>query len=144
MPAMLRNVFYFVWAIAFGIVLSRSGVTDYEFIQQMFLFESLHLYGFLGVGVGLLGPGLWALQRYGKTVTGEPIVVKQKPINRGNVAGGVLFGVGWAMTGMCPGPMFVNLGEGKIYAIAAIAGAFLGTWLFGALRPRLRTPFGLS
>lgn len=141
---MWKNAFYFAWAVVFGVVLSRSGVGDYEFIQQMFLFESFQLYGFLGVGVVIIGVGLWALERHGKTATGEPLVIKQKPINRGNIAGGLVFGVGWAMTGMCPGPMFVNIGEGKIYALAAIAGAVVGTWLLGALHNRLSGPFGLT
>jgi uncharacterized membrane protein YedE/YeeE len=138
------NVFYLAWAIVFGVVLSRSGVGDYEFIQQMFLFESFQLYGFLAVGVAIIGPGLWLLKRHGKTVTGEPLVVKPKPIHAGNIVGGLIFGVGWSMTGMCPGPMFVNIGEGKLYALAAIAGAVVGTWLVGALYDRLSAAFGLE
>ena len=59
-------------------------------------------------------------------------------ITRGNIVGGLLFGVGWSMAGMCPGPIFVNIGEGKLYAIAALAGALTGTALFGAVYPRIQ------
>ena len=139
-----RSMFFFAWAVAFGVMLSRSGFGDYDFIQSMFLFESFELYGALGVAVALSATGLFAIKRHGRTLTGEDLRVPTKPLNAGNFAGGALFGVGWAMTGMCPGPMFVNLGEGKIYALADIAGAFVGTWLLGALYPKLERVFGLS
>jgi uncharacterized membrane protein YedE/YeeE len=64
-------------------------------------------------------------------------------MHRGTVAGGLLFGIGWSLAGMCPGPIFVNIGEGKIYAIAALAGALTGTSAFGILYDRLQGVFGL-
>lgn len=88
-------------------------------------------------------PGLWLLKRYGKTASGAPIQLLDKGRHGGNVLGGALFGVGWAMTGMCPGPIFVNIGEGKLYAIAALIGALCGTWVFGVLYPRLQKPLSL-
>jgi len=106
---------YAAAGVAFGFLLSRSGAADYGFIQAMFLFESFQLYGIIGTAVALTAPGL----------------------------GGMLFGVGWSMTGMCPGPIFVNIGEGKLYALAALAGALCGTALLGATYPRLRRPLGL-
>ncbi|HZL92437.1 MAG TPA: YeeE/YedE thiosulfate transporter family protein [Vicinamibacterales bacterium] len=66
-----------------------------------------------------------------------------KPFHRGNVAGGVLFGIGWSIAGMCPGPILVNIGEGKIYALAALAGALVGAGLLGAWYPALQRPFAL-
>lgn len=125
-------------------VLSRSGIGDYEFVQQMFLFEAFQEYGFLGVGVAVIAPGLWLMQRHGRTLSGEPLAIPVKPVNPGNLVGGALFGLGWSMTAMCPGPMFVNLGEGKVYALAAIAGAAVGAWAFGSLYDRLTSPMGLA
>ena len=122
----------FILSVAFGFLLSRSGAADFDVIQHMFLFDSPHMYGLLAVGVGLTAPGLWLLGRYGRTLTGQPIQLAAKPIHGGSIPGGLLFGIGWAMTGMCPGPILVTLGEGKIYALAALAGALAGTWLFGA------------
>jgi uncharacterized membrane protein YedE/YeeE len=127
----------------FGYVLSRSGAADYDMVQGMFLLERFQLYGTIATAVAVTAPGLVALKRHGRTASGEPLLVKPKPRHGGNVPGGVLFGVGWAMTGMCPGPIFVNLGEGKLYALAALAGALAGAALFGALYDRLQQPLAL-
>jgi uncharacterized membrane protein YedE/YeeE len=137
---MMRNVILVLLGVAFGFVLSRSGAADYDVIQGMFLFERFQLYGILAVGVGLTAPGLWLLKKVGRTATGEPLRVKEKPLHRGTVVGGALFGVGWALTGMCPGPIVVNIGEGKLYAIAAFAGALVGTYLVGLAYPKIRAP----
>jgi len=122
---------------AFGLVLSRSGAADYDYIQGMFLFERFQLYGIIGTAVALTAPGLWLLKRHGRTVSGQPIAIESKPRNTGNVIGGLLFGMGWSIAGMCPGPILVNIGEGKIYALAALAGALTGTTVLGWLHPRL-------
>ena len=134
---------YLALGTVFGFVLSRSGAADYNFIQSMFLFTSFQLYGIIGTAVAITLPGLLLLKKYGKTIAGRPITIDRKPFNRGNVAGGVLFGIGWSIAGMCPGPIVVNIGEGKLYAVAALAGALTGAALLGALYPRLQKPFGL-
>lgn len=137
------TVVYFVLGTVFGFTLSRSGAADYGFIQSMFLFESFQLYGIIGTAVVVTSMGLWALRRYGRTIAGRPIAIELKPLHRGNVVGGLLFGVGWSLAGMCPGPILVNLGEGKVYALAALAGALTGAGAFGALYDRLRSVFRL-
>jgi uncharacterized membrane protein YedE/YeeE len=137
------TILYVVLGAAFGFVLSRSGAADYDFIQAMFLFESFQLYGIIGTAVVLTAPGLWLIQRYGCTALGRPIAIELKPLNRGTIAGGVLFGVGWSIAGMCPGPIFVNVGEGKVYALAALAGALIGAGTFGVLYERIQPLFGL-
>jgi uncharacterized membrane protein YedE/YeeE len=124
---------YLVLGAAFGFVLSRSGAADYNFVQGMFLLTELQLFGIIGTAVALTAPGLWLLKRHGRTVTGRPLTIELKELHWGTVGGGVLFGIGWSLTGMCPGPIFVNVGEGKIYALAALAGALSGTSLYGAL-----------
>ena len=136
-------IIYLVAGAAFGFVLSRSGAADYDFIQSMFLFESFQLYGIIGTAVALTAPGLWLIKRYGRTALGRPIEIELKTLNRGTIAGGLLFGVGWSMAGMCPGPIFVNVGEGKVYALAALAGALTGAGVFGALYARLQPLFAL-
>lgn len=137
------RLLYIGLGTVFGFALSRSGAADYNFIQGMFLFEEFQLYGIIGTAVVLTAPSLWLLQRYGERLTGRPIVITRKPLHRGNVAGGLLFGAGWSITGMCPGPILVNIGEGKVYAIAALAGALVGAAAFGTLYPRLARPFRL-
>lgn len=138
------SLLYMFFGIVFGFVLSRSGAADYNFIQSMFLFTSFQLYGILATAVALTAPGLWLLKRHGRTVSGCPLDIQLKSPNRGNIIGGVLFGIGWSIAGMCPGPIFVNIGEGKLYAIAALAGALTGASAFGALYPRLRGPMGME
>lgn len=134
---------YLVLGTAFGWVLSRSGAADYDYVQRMFLFESLQLYGIIGTAVALTAPGLWVLKRFGRTALGAPLKVSPKPRHPGNVLGGVLFGVGWSITGMCPGPILVNVGEGKVYALAALAGVLVGAGAFGVLYERLAPPLHL-
>jgi uncharacterized membrane protein YedE/YeeE len=137
------TVLYLVLGTLFGFVLSRSGAADYNYIQAMFLFESIQLYGILATAVMLTAAGMWLIHRGGRTAAGAPIAIELKPLHRGNVFGGLLFGVGWSIAGMCPGPILVNIGEGKIYALAALAGALAGAAAFGALYERLQGVFGL-
>lgn len=134
---------YIAFGAVFGLALSRSGAADYDFIQGMFLFEEFQLYGIIGTAVMVTAPGLWMLKRHGRTITGQPLVVENKPLHRGNAPGGWIFGVGWAITGMCPGPILVNVGEGKLYALAALAGTLVGAATFGVLYPKLQRPFRL-
>lgn len=137
------TLLYLVLGTVFGFVLSRSGAADYDFIQGMFLLTNFQLYGIIGSAVAITAPLLWLLKRYGKTLTGKPLVIELKPGHRGNVFGGILFGIGWSITGMCPGPILVNIGEGKVYALAALAGSLIGAAVFGVLYPRIQRPMGL-
>ena len=134
---------FVAFGTAFGFVLSRSGAADYDVVQRMFLFQSFQLYGIIATAVAVTLPGLRWLRRHGHTATGAPLVVKPKPPHPGNLLGGALFGVGWSLTGMCPGPIFVNVGEGKLYALAALAGALAGTALFSLCYERLVAPLRL-
>ncbi len=135
--------FYLVLGTVFGFILSRSGAADYDFIQGMFLFTEFQLYGIIAVAVLVGAPGIWVIKKRGRTILGRRISIDLKPLHRGNVAGGALFGIGWSITGMCPGPILVNIGEGKIYALAALAGALAGASLLGSIYPVLQRPFAL-
>jgi uncharacterized protein len=140
---MLMAALYVVLGTLFGFVLSRSGAADYNYIQGMFLFEQFQLYGIIGTAVIVAAPGLWLIQRRGRTMRGTAVSVERKPLNRGTIVGSVLFGIGWSLAGMCPGPILVNIGEGKLYALAALAGALAGAGTFGTLYSRLQDVFGL-
>lgn len=139
----MSTLLFVALGTAFGFVLSRSGAADYGLVQAMFRLESFQLWGILGVAVLVTAPGLWLLERRGRTATGAPLRIAVKPLHPGTVVGGALFGVGWSMTGMCPGPMFVNLGEGKLPAVAALAGAFVGAAALSVSYERLRPLLGL-
>lgn len=127
---------------AFGLVLSRSGAADYDYIQAMFLLTDFQLYAILAGGVVTTAIGLRLLRRR-SSLRGEPIAIQAKAANRGNSVGGLLFGIGWAITGACPGPIFVNIGEGKVYALATLAGALAGAYLVGVFYAPLSRRLGL-
>lgn len=129
-------IFYVLFGVVFGWILSRSGAADYNYVQGMFLFTEFQLYGIMGTAVVVAAPGLWLLKKRG-------IEAAKKPYHRGTIVGGVLFGIGWSVTGMCPGPILVNVGEGKLYALGALAGVLVGASSFGVLYPRLVGLFGL-
>jgi uncharacterized membrane protein YedE/YeeE len=139
----MMTAFYLMLGTVFGFILSRSGAADYDFIQGMFLFTNLQLYGIIGVAVLAGVPGIWLIKRRGRTLGGQKIEIELKGMHRGNISGGILFGIGWSLAGMCPGPILVNIGEGKIYALAALAGALTGAGMFGTIYPRLQKPLAL-
>jgi uncharacterized membrane protein YedE/YeeE len=137
------TLIYLVLGTVFGFILSRSGAADYDFIQGMFLFTELQLYGIIAVAILVTAPGIWLIKQRGRTILGRRVSIELKPLHGGNIAGGVLFGIGWSIAGMCPGPILVNIGEGKIYALAAFAGALVGAGLLGSVYPTLQRPFAL-
>jgi len=137
------TLLYVLLGTVFGFVLSRSGAADYDFIQGMFLFTEFQLYGIIGAAVAVTAPGIWWIKRRGRTLGGQPIAIELKALHRGNVLGGALFGVGWSLAGMCPGPILVNIGEGKLYAVAALAGALVGAGALGSLYEKIQPLFGL-
>jgi hypothetical protein len=139
----MSRLLFLALGTAFGLTLSRSGAADYDVVQAMFLLESFQLWGIMMAAVLVTAPGLWWLKRLGRNAFGAPLHVTPKPRHPGNVVGGILFGVGWSITGMCPGPILVNVGEGKLYALGALAGALAGAALFSVLYERFPRSLGL-
>jgi uncharacterized membrane protein YedE/YeeE len=130
---------YLLIGTLFGIVMSKSEAISWYRIQEMFLFDSFHMYGIIGTAV-VLGVIMVALiKRYKlKDLSGNPIVFQPKHFSIPRyLIGGTLFGVGWAMTGACPGPMYTLLGHGYWAILLVIAAAFLGTFVYGLLKARL-------
>lgn len=134
---------YLLLGTVFGFILSQSGAADYDYIQGMFLLERFQLFGIIGTAVVVTAIGLTLVRRRGRTLAGEPIQIERKALNRGTWVGSLIFGIGWSITGMCPGPILVNIGEGKVYALAALAGALVGVGVLGISYPRLQRPFDL-
>ena len=130
---------FFGIGIYFGVVLTKSEAVSWFRIQEMFYFQSFHMYGVIlgAIAVGLITVTLIRVFNL-KTVSGEEIKLKGKPFNRvGNTAGGVIFGLGWALAGACPGPLYALLGSGYWAILLAILGALLGTLAYGKLKPVL-------
>ena len=125
--------------IAFGIVLIKSEVVRWQRIHDMFLFREPHMYLIIGTAVVVGAISMLLIKRFEvKSIgTGEKIVYKPKPYHKGVIIGGTLFGMGWAVTGACPGPIYAQIGAGEWIAVVTFIGAFLGMYLYGYLRPRL-------
>ena len=129
---------YLVLGTLFGIILTKSEVISWFRIQEMFRFQSFHMYGVIGsaILVGMLSIQLIKRNRL-RSLSGEPITLADKKFNHGVWLGGFLFGLGWAITGACPGPLFAQLGSGSGAAAVLILAALAGTWTYSALREKL-------
>ncbi|MFT4604087.1 MAG: putative membrane protein YedE/YeeE [Rhodothermales bacterium] len=131
---------YLLIGVYFGIVLSKSEAISWFRIQEMFRFQAFHMYGIIGVAVvvGLIAVQLIKRTR-AKDLDGVEIHIQPKQLGAGTRywLGGTIFGIGWALTGACPGPMFALIGNGIYVMIAALLAAVIGTWTYGALRPHL-------
>ncbi len=135
----MRSIIYLVIGIFFGIVLFKSEAASWFRIYEMFRFGSFHMYGIIGSAVVLGSISIQLIKRnninsfYGESITISP---KERSVAR-YLIGGILFGLGWALAGACPGPMFVLLGAGYVPIIVAILSAILGTFLYGVLKEKL-------
>jgi uncharacterized protein len=131
---------YFILGTLFGVVLTKAEAVSWFRIQEMFRFESFHMYGIMGSAVAVAAISIVLLRHTrARSLGGEPISIPAKELGRGYRywIGGSLFGVGWAFTGACPGPLFALIGSGASVFLAAVASALAGTWVYGWLRPHL-------
>lgn len=134
----LANLKYMVVGILFGIVFVKAEIISWFRIQEMFRLQSFHMYGVIGsaVVVGMLS--VWLIKRFQiKTLSGEPVEFHPKTFNKGQIYGGLLFGLGWAITGACPGPLFAQIGSGYVVVLVTLLSAVAGTWVYGYLRDKL-------
>lgn len=136
---MFKALKYIITGIVFGIVMSKSEAISWYRIQEMFRFQSFQMFGIIGTAVvtGVIAVAL--IKRFGlKSVDGVPIVfsVKEKGWRK-YLFGGIIFGFGWVLTGACPGPVFVLLGQGYLVMIVVIIGSLAGTYVYGLYKDRL-------
>ena len=136
---MLRNNFkYLIVGLLFGVVFVKAEVVSWFRIQEMFRLQSFHMYGIIGSAVMVAMLSIWLIKKLGiKTSSGEPIAIKPKEFNKGQIYGGILFGLGWAITGACPGPLFAQIGTGATVVVVTLISAVLGTWVYGKFRDHL-------
>lgn len=135
----MKGLKYVLAGIVFGVIMAKSEAISWYRIQEMFRFQSFHMYGIIGTAVVLGVSAIWLIKRFKLTdIQGEVILFtdKQKSWPR-YLIGGSIFGLGWALTGACPGPMFVNIGFGYWAMGIVIIGAIAGTYLYGVLRSKL-------
>lgn len=119
----MKNAKFLLFGAAFGFLLSRARATDFDAILGMFRLTDLHLFGVIGVAIATAAAGLALLR-----ATGLSAPIAHKPMSRSVFTGGLVFGVGWALCGTCPGTAVAQIGEGKLYALATVLGILAGTW----------------
>ncbi len=132
---------YFIVALLgmfFGITLTNGEVISWFRIQEMFRFDSFHMYGVIGSAIAVGALSMVLLRKLGvRSMKGEPIVIETKQLEKGTVFGGIIFGVGWALTGACPGPLYALAGCGYPAFFAALLCAIGGALVYGIIRDKL-------
>lgn len=135
---LVRAAGYLAVGIYFGVILIKGQVADWFRIQQMFHLQQFHMFGIIGSAIVTAMAGVWLLRRMqARSSQGDLVSVGAKTLHKGQLIGGFVFGLGWAATGACPGPLFAQIGSGASIVLLTLAGALLGTWIYGWLRPRL-------
>ena len=132
------NIKYIFAGIIFGIFLVKSEVISWFRIQEMFQLKSFHMYGVIGSAVVTGIISVLLIKKFkAKSIEGETINLEPKKFNKGQVYGGLTFGLGWAITGACPGPLFAQIGNGATVIIVTLLSAIAGTWVYGKFRDKL-------
>jgi len=135
----MQNILLFIIGIVFGITMFKSEAASWFRIYEMFHFQSFHMYGIIGSALffGVIGTQLIKRLRL-KSLSGETIVIPDKEFGvKRYVLGGIIFGLGWALTGACPGPMFTLVGAGVYPILVVIVAAVAGTWVYGLVKDKL-------
>lgn len=130
---------FLILGIVFGIIMVKSEAFSWYRIQEMFRFQAFHMYGIIGTAVTLGVIGVAIIKKYQmKDISGNPILFfpKDKSFFK-YILGGTIFGLGWALSGACPGPIVVNIGYGYLSMIVVFVFAILGTYLYGILKDKL-------
>lgn len=129
---------YLILGILFGIVFVKAEIISWFRIQEMFRLQSFHMYGVIGSAIitGIISIQL--IKRLNiKSIHGEKIKVPKKEFRKGQIIGGFIFGLGWAMTGACPGPLFAQIGSGFTVILVTLLSAIAGTWVYGKFAKKL-------
>ncbi|MCH5717009.1 DUF6691 family protein [Niabella hibiscisoli] len=134
----MHNLRYALVGIVFGIVFVRAEIVSWFRIQEMFRLQSFHMYGVIGSAVLVGMISVWLIKKSGvKAIDGMPVTFQPKKFHKGQIFGGLMFGLGWAMTGACPGPLFAQIGSGVTVVLVVLLSAVAGTWMYGYLKEKL-------
>ena len=133
-----HNLKYLVVGILFGTIFVKAEIISWFRIQEMFKLQSFHMYGVIGSAVVVGMISVFIIKKFNiKTIYGEEIIFHDKVFNKGQIYGGLTFGLGWAITGACPGPLFAQIGSGATVIIVTLLSAIAGTWTYGYFREKL-------
>lgn len=132
------NFKYLAVGVLFGIVFVKAEIISWFRMQEMFRLQSFHMYGVIGTAVVVGAISVALIKKFKiTTIHGEEIHFTPKKFNKGQIIGGLIFGLGWALTGACPGPIFAQIGMGITVMIVVLLSAIAGTWVYGYFRDRL-------
>lgn len=132
------NFKYSIVGIIFGIVLVKAEVINWFRIQEMFHLTSFYMFGVLGTAIIVGALSVFIIKKLNlKSIYGEKISIDNKEFNKGQIYGALIFGLGWGITGGCPGPLFAQFGSGFTVVIVTILSAITGTWIYGYFREKL-------
>ena len=134
----VKNIKYLLVGVFFGITFVKAEIISWFRIQEMFRFDSFHMYGVIGTAVVVGTLSVYLIKKFKiKTLAGEDIIIEPKQFDKGQIYGGLLFGFGWALTGACPGPLFAQIGCGFTVIIITFLFALFGTWVYGYFKDKL-------
>lgn len=135
----MRLIKFFIIGFLFGIIIIKAEVGSWFRIQEMFHFQSFHMYGIIGSAVVTGIISVFLIRKFKiKSIQGEEINLQRKPTQyKAHLFGGIVFGLGWALTGACPGPMYVLVGAGFFPMIVALFFAIVGTGVYGLVKDKL-------
>jgi uncharacterized membrane protein YedE/YeeE len=134
----MTHIKYLILGTLFGIILTKSEVISWFRIQEMFRFDAFHMYGIIGSAILVASIFTYLIKRLNlRSLDGEKILIEKRPFHKGAIYGGIIFGIGWAFTGACPGPLFALIGNGYSIIIVPLIFALFGTWMYGYFQNRL-------
>jgi uncharacterized membrane protein YedE/YeeE len=134
----MKNIKFLIVGTLFGIILVKSQVISWFRIQEMFRLQAFHMYGIIGSAIVVGMISVLLIKKFQlKTIHHESIIIPEKKFNWGNVYGGLIFGLGWAITGACPGPLFAQIGSGFMVISVTLLSAIAGTWFYGLIQKKL-------
>jgi uncharacterized membrane protein YedE/YeeE len=135
----MKGLKFILSGLVFGVIMAKSEAISWYRIQEMFRFQSFHMYGIIGTAVILGVAIVYFIKKFKiRDFQGNPILFQDKDKSwKKYIIGGSIFGLGWALTGACPGPMFVNVGYGYYSMLIVIFGSLIGTYLYGVIKNKL-------
>jgi uncharacterized membrane protein YedE/YeeE len=133
-----KNFLFLFIGIIFGTTLIKADAVSWFRMQEMFRFQGFQMYGIFMTAIPTAAISVFLIKKFKiKTMDGEPVYIIKKKFNLGTIFGSILFGIGWALTGTCPGPIYVQIGSGLSIAILTLISALAGTWVYSYFKPKL-------
>jgi uncharacterized membrane protein YedE/YeeE len=135
----MKTILTILIGFIFGTILVTTEAFSWFRIQEMFHFDSFHMYGVLGSAIATGSLSVFLIKKFKiKSITGNPITIKPKPLKwKSNIFGGLIFGVGWGLSGACSAPIFILLGNQWQIGIFLFLGALIGAFIYGLIEKKL-------